>query len=310
VKPLSRETDGAIDETLDTLAGGAARAVFFVLRRGVAEAWRARAGGAPADVAGMRVPLGWPTPFARVVAGPAYVGPLSRPFPSELAIVCRVVVRGVAVGIVVVDGASQDVDVSRAESAARGLGGELERILIEAKGRRRESPVPVVVPAEPEVLRTTPAPPPPPVPWKLRPSFLGWAAAGSALAVVGVLVGAPASGGGDPIPRARPIAESIVAPAPPAFSAPPSAPKATDPADLRIEANRVNAWVEIDGGARRALPLTLTGLAAGKVVLLRAGAEGCRPRTTTIVAGRRERVRIWLPRTPSSSELMPNPFRH
>ncbi|MCI0633287.1 MAG: hypothetical protein L0206_05130, partial [Actinobacteria bacterium] len=81
-----------------------------------------------------------------------------------------------------------------------------------------------------------------------------------------------------------------------------TAPATTAPsnATMRIEANRPEAWVMVDGGAKQDLPVTLTGLVAGKTLALKVGASGCRDRTVEAVVGEKEVLNVYLPRISSS----------
>jgi len=296
----STRRDDAIGSALDLCARRAARATFFVVRRGVAEWLASRGEGAPRDT---RVVLATVAALTGVLARRRpYLGPLEGPLASDRAWLCPVLVRGIPVGILHADGLDPDLDVAWAEPVARELGTALERLIVESK-----HPPSPLEPARPMATTDTL---PPAMPSRSRRAARAIAALGG-MAVLAVALGAWSFG--SPVRRPAPTAVRAIhvpAPAPVAAQEPAPtpfpAPAAT--ATLRIEANRKRAWVEIDGGARQDLPLTLGGLAPGSVLEVRAGAPRCLERTTRVfVADGMDRARIWLPRR-GSDELAESPF--
>jgi len=129
----------------------------------------------------------------------------------------------------------------------------------------------------------------------------------AALGVAALVVVGP-GGDPDPVDAARPPAPATSAPALPAPQPLPAVTQTTAPvpevpresaantgsASLRVEANRMQAWVEVNGGPRRILPAHLEDLPRGTVVGLKVGAPGCPPRTLEVIAGDAPRVRVWL----------------
>jgi serine/threonine-protein kinase len=194
---------------------------------------------------------------------------------------------------------------------------ELE-MLLEDEGRSTPSVPPRL--SEPPPLPTLPAPPPgrdpsvrtrvhDPQPSDVRRRRILAASGAAAVVFVGIVAILAAQGGGDSPRTARADAPAKVDPPPPRSAGPASAEPAADTAPLRIESNREDAWVEVDGADRAPLPLEINDLPPATVLLLEVGAPGYSSRQVEVTVGVDPVVRVRLDRHRRARGLAKNPFR-
>jgi len=137
------DRDQAILRALEALCARTQRALFFVVKRGVAEGWDAHGGGLTRErVRNLWVPLSSPSVLKDVVATRStFLGPAPDTLSNgmllaalggrpESVLLCPVLVRAMPAGVLYADGLREGADESFAQSVATALGAAMERLIL------------------------------------------------------------------------------------------------------------------------------------------------------------------------------------